>query len=535
MINCQKILYTVLFLSICSFAIGQNAISLEQQEMTKLTNPWLHSKNAAGLAASTYSRSGYTELGYKYSQGDLHRAQEGNRLNGLNFFSERYDTITNKWKVWGSFEFNMYSEHNRAWSDVINTYNAAPYIFGDSVKGKYDVQRFDLNAKISRYINDRFSMGLSLNFTAEDMSRQRDARTRTYVANYSAIPGIIYMINKKNTIGLHTGIGFEKEKMPSVTTVQQSPKIDYYFFYGNENATSVLNGYTGFNREFVKLSSISGIQHQLSTSRVKWFNDLGFAYGNEHIYQDEHASPGNFRTYTYSLNSAGSIKINKNLLNIRLNGMYNLGKANEYLQEKVILRDSTTGNTSTIYNTLYEYKNRYVTHSYSSDLNISMRNFLEDGKDYSWVANVEAQVNGFKNEYYLPYSVFESNRMRIGAGGGYRIYNKNAHKVTFHAALGYSYSLSDKLQLNEIASGTTVVSENFEKGTTRIASEVLTPDHDYYKQNVLDYRMDISYSFPVKFKKSTYNGFGKLYFGGNDSQSRGSRTILGGSIGIIVL
>lgn len=81
--------------------------------------------------------------------GDYHKAQEGSRMNGLNFFAERYTKIARNLYVWGSFKFTMDRESERAWSDVILKEYTSPYQYGGSVKGSYDRQLFDLKVKLA--------------------------------------------------------------------------------------------------------------------------------------------------------------------------------------------------------------------------------------------------------------------------------------------------------------------------------------------------------------------------------------------------
>jgi hypothetical protein len=164
------ILFILFFLSFTSI-FAQDIFYPEQHELIQLKNPWLNSNNAAGLTILVIPLHGNTELGYNDAGGDYHRAQEGNRLNGLRFVSERYDKIGKNWLSWGSFEFQMNKEKERNWSNVFNTYNSSPYIFGDSIKGNYDTQFFDLHAKLSRKINNQFSLGIGIDYYAADMSR----------------------------------------------------------------------------------------------------------------------------------------------------------------------------------------------------------------------------------------------------------------------------------------------------------------------------------------------------------------------------
>jgi len=531
--------YKYLVAALIFIVVGMQAqtnYNPEQHEMHYLNNHWLGTKNAAGLTQSDFQVHGNTELGYNDAGGALHRAQEGDRKNGLKFKSERFDKINDKWLTWGSFEFQMNSEENRAWSDVINTYNQNPYIFGDSVKGSYDLQFFDLHAKISRKLNEKWAFGLGLDYYVADMSRQRDARTRTFVANYAAYPSVVYHLAPNHSIGITAGLRFEKEKMPSVSTVQTKPDIDYYFFLGNENGYSLLDGYTGFDRQFVNLDYLAQIQYLFNNGNVNWYNEIGFISKKQQTLGSERETPGNYSAMNFNALSKLNIILNNKLLHFELNGNYNAGRVDELLQERVEIRDTTTGAVSYKWNTLFAYNGRYSTDSYRIDIKANLRDLLKNGTDYSWSAGIDGQFYGFSNIYQLPYSAFENQRARVGLNGSLRVFNKNQHRITMQAAGGYGFSVNDNLELNSIATTVPGVgSTNFEKATYKIATNVLLPDLQFYKQNVLDFRADARYSFPIKVKKNVLTGQLKAYFGMQQSENRGSWTSAGVSVGIITL
>lgn len=532
----NKIIINIVLLLLVLKLSAQSLYNPEQHEMLYINNHWLGSKNAAGLSMSDFQVHGNSELGYNDANGGLHRAQEGDRNSGLKFNSERFDKINDKWLTWGRFEFQMNSEDNRAWSDVMNTYNNNPYLFGDSVKGSYDLQYFDLQAKISRKINNRWSIGLGLDYYAADMLRQRDARTRTFVANYGIIPSFVYRVNQNQMIGFTAGFRFEKEKMPSVTTVQTNPNIDYYFMLGNENAYSLLAGYLGFDRQFVSRTYSGSLQYQINNETVNWFSEFGIDSEAQETLGSERESPGMYGALKFNLLSKLNFKIDNKLAHFTLSGYYKSGIADEYLQERVEVRDTSTSAVSYKWNTLYAYKGRYATDSYKLDFNANIRDILNNGTDYSWSAGVDGQFYGFSNIYQLPYSAFENQRARFGLNGSLRVFNKNQHRVTLQAKAGYAFSINDNLVLNQIATTVPGIgSTNFEKATYKIATNILLPDLQFYKQNVLDFRADARYSFPIKVKKNVLTGQVKAYFGMQQSQNRGSWTSMGVSVGIITL
>jgi hypothetical protein len=430
----------------------------------------------------------------------------------------------------------MNKEKNRNWSNVYNTYNSSPYIFGDSIKADYDTQFFDLHAKLSRKINDKLAVGVGIDYFAADISRLRDARTRSYIGNYAAIPSLIFRPSAHHVIGFTAGIRFDKEKMPSTTTVQTDPKIEYYLFLGNENAYSVVDGYKGFDRQFVNLDYSVGLQHSFNADHFDWLNAFEYISKKQEVLGSERESPGSYFANKFTFKSVANIIMENKLLNIAFDGFYNAGWADEYLQERIEERDTVTGNDSKKWVTLYTYSNRYTTDSYQGNLNISLRNLLNSGTDYSWVAGIDAQFKGFRNKYYLPYSAIENQRLRLGGNAGIRVFDKNNHRVTINAKGGYGFMLRNDVQLNSIS--TTIPtngSSMFEKAAYKIANQIIMPDMEFYKQNVVDYRIDARYSFPLSLKKNKLVGTAKLFYGRQISETYGSWMLMGISVGLITL
>ena len=219
----KQILILILSIAISTLSSAQSLVFTEEHELTQLLNPWSMFQNAAGLGVSPVKTHGVTELGYDKNSGDYHRAQEGSDLSGLNFYSERYDKLGKNWLVWGSFDFQMNREMNRYFSDVFFPYNSSPYIFGSSVKGNYDKQMFDLHAKFSHIQKGKFTYGLGIDYTVADLSRLRDPRSRSYLADYAAVPAVTYQLSPAITLGLDGFVRYQKEKMPSIVTVQDDP------------------------------------------------------------------------------------------------------------------------------------------------------------------------------------------------------------------------------------------------------------------------------------------------------------------------
>jgi hypothetical protein len=519
-------------LALTSFAFTQaDTKSQEFYELNRLMHPLLTGRNAAGIGLANIVPHGVTEFGYRTEKGNYHRAQEGNATGGLRFYSERYDSIAPNWVSWGSFEFLMDREENRRWSDVINTYNNNPYLFGSSVPANYDSQMFDFKAKISSAYDSQFNFGVGIDYKVGDLSRLRDPRTRVFLADYAILPSVVYRPDKNNILGINLMARFQKEKMPNVTTVQDDPDLAYYTFFGMENADAVRSGYKGFQRQFVsRFAGIDG-QYEYQTNKLKASLQLGGFFQHQEILENIKQSPGSFRSLNYHADAAVTVKQNSSLLHAGLKAKMQQGAANEYLQELITTRDTLTGIASQEWITLYTYKNRYSSSNYDVSVFADLRNLSNDEKDFSRMLGVEAGISGFSNAYNLPYSQMTINRLKAGIYGHYRIFSKSTQSVNLKGNLSYEVPLNNSLTVYPVNLTAPVEGDgSFRKGSYDIQKEVITPDFNYYNLQTLRIALNSYYNFLLPVKKLKVNAYIRLH--GHSTISNASQSRTGGGIAI---
>ena len=167
-------------------------ISTESYQYADETQLWRLTQNAAGLSLDSAENRGIAYFDVSHRSGDFHRVQEGGMNNNLEFFTERYQKIGKYLYGYGSFKFDMGRTKERAWSDVIRTYNSNPFISGSSIFGKYDNQDFELNASVASIPLGHFTYGANLFYKVGDLSRLRDPRSRINLAEYKLAPAITY-------------------------------------------------------------------------------------------------------------------------------------------------------------------------------------------------------------------------------------------------------------------------------------------------------------------------------------------------------
>lgn len=510
-------------------------LTLEEREVQNGRLTWGSTENAAGLASETYMQNGQTEIGGYLSGGDLHRAQEGDAVNGLRFKTDRYDKISDKFIVWGSFQFDMNTEKNRAWSDAITTYNNSPYIFGSAIQGDYDTQMFDFKAKLAHHTTDKLKLGIGANYLVGDVSRLRDPRTRTYLADYSILPAITYQVNEQHTLGGTLLYRYRKDKMPNVKTVQEDPNFMYYPMVGMENGeeprlspgaengNGILRGFNAFRRQFVSNFWGGELQYEYNQNGLKWLTTVGLQMEDQQVLGDTKRSPGEYLADNFTISSKLYVERGNYFHQAYAKASLYRGQANEFIQSLNETRDPATGIISKEWVTNFVYTNQYEVETTDIEAGYKVMELDPQKGGYRWYAGVNGAYSAFTNQYNIPISYLKVAQVEAVATGGVRLLKKNRHTLTIEAQVGYQASLKSDLLLNN--------SEN------DLAINIWIPDAEYYKVNQFVAKADVKYSFPIYSKKIGLSGYLRLFTNNRltNSDRFGNWLSNGIALGIITL
>lgn len=497
-----------------------NPISAERRVLEEDAHTWLLTRNAAGLSLYDMSESSVARIGAERSVGKLHLAQEGNSVNTVYFGSDRYSSLGDYLRLYGSFDMKLERENDRAWSDVVDTYNGNPYIYGSGRKGEYEYLEYRLKAKLSSVELGRFTYGIALDYKVADLSRMLDPRPRNVMADYSLIPSATFRVSGKSRIGADVYYRFNKSKLKSIKTVEDDSYL-YYDYQGMENVISVST--STFKRQFIGKHWGYDLQYSLNTGRVNWLTSFGYDARKDEIKDHQHASPGQYKAETYSLTSALRVTAAGGMHSVTFNGSYRDGNADAYTQEYVS-ETSATGVTSSYYVTVYS---ALALRNYTTDLSLRYRFYsINDAGDYSWYLGGGTTYYCFHEQYLLPYSSRRMGTYGITVEGGMDFVKKGEHRFSGEAAL--QGNLRGKNEISLYSS--TVISEN-----------VLLPDMDYFKSKKAGGQLKLNYTFPIQTRKSKLRGMLSVYGGTmvsgmkDASGDRRMRTAFGLSFGILTM
>ncbi len=284
MMNHRYILFTGLMVTaLCIHAQDIELQTKEKYEYADATQLWRRTLNPAGLSLDTLTNRGISYFEFSHQQGTHYRVQDGDEQNKLLFsFRKRYQKIGKYLYGYGRFTFDMGRQFNRSWSDVLRSHHSNPYFFRKLHQRKVRLPELQPIGSVSHSAVKNFTFGARLDYKVGDLSRLKDPRSRTNLADYQLTPAVTYTWNK-HSLGLSGYYHRRKEKIPNITTVQTDPNLKYYTFTGMENTDGTTGGYSGFEREFVNHEFGGELSYQYKNRRIQTLTTLSYAKGNEDV------------------------------------------------------------------------------------------------------------------------------------------------------------------------------------------------------------------------------------------------------------
>lgn len=456
---------------------------------------WAKTQNAAGLTRDTLVERGIAYFELSKSKGSYYLVQDGDGHNQLQFFSESFKKIGKYLYGYGKVSFDMGRIFNRSWSDVYRSHNSDPYFSGSAIKGKYDMQNFDLSASLASVELNGFTYGVKLDYNVGDLSRLKDPRSRVNLAEYRIAPSVTYAFGK-HVIGVDASYHRRKEKIPNITTVQTDPNLMYYIFSGMEYAEGATGSYSSFERQFVHHEFEGGVTYAYHGTNWNSVNTLVMKRGHEDVTGDMKYMPGKYFTSNYEFNSYNRIEADHFIHHIDLGVALEQSYADEYRQHKVVEKNPETGIESSYWETLITYNKRYKVQVIDASLEYKTARVdkAHSTEKAYWGAGITYK-NVF-NEFTLPVSKMEYQYADFTLCGGGAVWKNTRSSLWLSAKLGYLASFNSSLQLTD--------------SSTEYAKQVLIPDMDYYGASVWHADASAEYDFSVKIKGKMARLFTRL-------------------------
>lgn len=501
---------------LCSIRAQVTADSYRLSDQRQL---WHQTENAAGMAFdfatedSTQNR-GVAYFDVQHDDGDYHRVQDGGMRNNMRFFTERYQKIGRYLYGYGSFDFNMGRTKDRAWSDVLRSYDSNPFISGSNVFGKYDHQDFTLNASLSTVKLGSFTYGANILYKVGDLSRLRDPRSRINLLDYKLTPSVTASVGSHHTIGFAFHYERRKEKLPSLTTVQTDPNLAYYVMTGLESATGTIGGYKGYMREYVSHNFGGELTYGYHSGAFKSLTAFSLERIPEYVYGTNKYEPGFYVANRYGVSTQNRLQGNRLLHSIDASLTYEEAYADEYRQERITETNPDNGQTSIRWNTIMTYKKRYQLKKL--DLNAHYRlTFTDASNGQKGYVGAAYSLKSVKTTHLLPVSKQEYVASTVMAEGGVTLFKRH---LLVDAQFGGHFATKAELNLAD--------------PTTDYAVNVLIPDMDILDANYWFGTLQVEYQHPISIKGVTTQWFARAHGSYIGAQHSLHRSTIGLSIGL---
>lgn len=484
----------ILLLSMAFVSINANAqqVTEEKYRLADEQQLWTLSSNAAGLAhdmKDSADNRGIAYFNVQHLSGDYHRVQEGDQQNQLRFFTERYQKIGRYLYGYGSFDFDMGRIKERAWSDVMRTYNSSPFISGSDVFGKYDFQDFTLNAKLASVRLGHWNFGASLYYKVGDLSRLRDPRPRARLLDYQITPAVTYTTGS-HTIGLAAWYHRYKEKILQPVVKQKDPHIKYYTMTGVDAALGNIGDYAGYQREYVNHDFGGELSYGYLQEALGGVTMLTMHHGTEYVYGQYKYEPGTYYTYHYGLSTRWTLKGDRLLHSLSVSADYEQAYADQYKSQLVTEKDGAY--TTQRWERIMTFKKRYQLKKL--DLDVHYRLSFTNNDVLRAYAGARYQLQTSDNKRLLPTSQQQYGASLFTIEGGYGLW---INRLWLHASGTYR------------AKGKTDLSLAYPDDY--YAQSVLLPDQAFYAANWWQGRLELTYQQPLTIKGHLTNWFAKLY------------------------
>lgn len=169
-------------------------------------------KSMTHLNNNALKKSGFVSLAYQQIQGHFRAAQEPEKQQKMNVYTEGINTL-GKFKVAGYFSFARIYQDSLAWTTKGTEMDAQPFYFGSEKAGQFERTNYRMGGILSyNLIDEKVFIGLGTDYNYQNSTRSVDPRPE--VNNFSLIlkPEITFKF-KNQSLGLQANWGYGKEDL----------------------------------------------------------------------------------------------------------------------------------------------------------------------------------------------------------------------------------------------------------------------------------------------------------------------------------
>lgn len=486
------------FLSLSSlFAQEKESVTSDRLELYNNSNLWINTLNSAGLNI-LYTLE-YTEInaGYKHSQGEFRRQQEGEKNNGFMFSAEGTSTIKDFY-IWGKFSLETEKKRGAKFNaSIIDPFRGMPFIIADDKSADWRLQYYNLAARLSTpKLTDNLYAGLGVNYSVSTGAKQLDPRPENRYYSLELTPSIAWMIDAKNSLG---GTFYYKNMHETSDISSKNSYVNSTFYRLQGLGAFTETTGTGANRDYRGNGFGGELEYGLKSDKI----DLLFSGG--YIYDYENVIDGT----NLIVNTSKALRDNYwgglSLLLKRDKSKQKLTVSGTYQNINGIFYDNTKDpNDPVVGQVTLDKKTRSKFKTTQLDLIYDYFR-LKKTAGYRWTGGAGVSYVHNDDIYLLPQPGVESStqnlhRYNFDVHGKYNIDKGLPFKGQFLIGVGLLYSLASDCELNYGGGKTDHI----------IYTDLLYKDFQFLSENYWKITLDAQYSIPLHISNKIVNAYGKF-------------------------
>lgn len=412
---------------------------------------WRTAANPAGLQLDNpfqYSQLKFNQESYG---GNFYRPQEG-RLGNRQGVSTEGNMFINDYYFNGSFSYTRDNIKEANFnSSILDPFRGMPYIVADLNPSDWNNQLYKLQFNIATpQYNNRWSLGLKVNYDATNGAKQRDLRTENQYFGLSVKPGVVYAIKDNQHVGLDLKYSNMKEES-AMTRINTNVDYIYYELLGLGTGINRLG--SGSNVNYMGESLGGGLQYGfqgdvsflLSANYALEAEDQQFSFTTP-----RRAASVSRRVWTANFNIE---KKGDRLSQIADLSYYNRGiDGIQYITQ--------FDNSPSQLGWMILYKNVRSTYS-TENIGFQYSLLANRGNEYSWMIDARVNYNKLADEYILPNSIKNIENVSFGINGkrNFVMSDHKSKRLLVGLGIQYKTNLSSEYVYNGLAKDSPIVTE----------------------------------------------------------------------------
>lgn len=497
----KHILFSIAASSLLSIfpasAQDEKGVTSDQLELYNASNLWINTLNSAGI--NLFETLEYTDVyvGYKQSNGDFKRQQEGDKNNGFLFSAEGTSTIKDFY-IWGKFSLETEKKRgSRFNASIIDPFRGMPFIIADNKDADWRLQYYNLAARISTpKLADNLYAGIGVNYSVSTGAKQIDPRPENRYYSLELTPSIAWTFNKNNSIG---GTFYYKN-MHEISDINNKNNYVNSTFYKLEGlgAFTETSGILAY-RDYRGNSFGGELEYGFKSDKFDFLFSGGYIYEYENVGDGTNLFINSSRALrdNYFGDLSFVIKGNKDKQKITASGTYQNINGIFYDNTKDP-NDPTVGQITLYKKTRSKFK--------TTQLNLVYDYFkLNESAGYIWTSGAGVSYIHNDDIYLLPQpgvasSTQELHRYNFDIHGKYNIDKGLPFRGQLIVGADVLYSLAGDCSLNYGGDKTDHI----------IYTDLLQKDFQFLSENYWKMSLDVQYSVPLMISGKSVNAYCKL-------------------------